>query len=58
MAGHLAEKRINITHMHVGSEGKRAASFIRLAKPLSDQVVARIAKVPSIKSVVSMEFPS
>ena len=58
VAGHLAEKRINITHMHVGSEGKRAASFIRLAKPLSDQVVARIAKVPSIKSVVSMEFPS
>lgn len=52
----LAELKINITHMHVGSAGKRAAAFIRMARPLPDRYVAQVRRLRNVKSAVSMEF--
>ena len=58
LASVLSKRRINISHMHVGSDKElgRAAAFICLDKMLDDGVVKSIAKTRHIDSVTHLHL--
>ena len=54
----LSKRRINITHMHVGSDakGKQAAAFIRLDRMLPDELFKEISKARFVKSAMHLSL--
>ena len=54
----LSKKRVNIRHMHVGSdhEGRRAAAFLCLDRKLPDKIVESILAIRNVSSVVHLNL--
>lgn len=54
----LSEKRVNISHMHVGSdrEGKQAAAFLCLDRMLPDAIVRSILAIRNVSTVTHLHL--
>ena len=54
----LAKNKINISHMHVGSDakGQKAVACFRLEKMLSDAILNKIKKVKHINNVIHLRL--